>query len=102
MGNLLYKDSGTCHGFSSACYWFDYALESQCHIGYECTYTPSLLSMDARNNSDPNMDAAVSSIKYHSIDWVIKYYLEGATSVPECKVKMDCIDRECPFWTWVE
>jgi lipase ATG15 len=27
---------GTCRGISSSCYWFDYALESVCHVGYEC------------------------------------------------------------------
>ena len=27
---------GECTGISSSCYWFDYALESRCHVGYEC------------------------------------------------------------------
>jgi lipase ATG15 len=29
---------GQCTGPSSSCYWFDYALESKCHIGKECIY----------------------------------------------------------------
>ena len=29
---------GECTGVTSSCYWFDYALESQCHIGKECMY----------------------------------------------------------------
>lgn len=29
---------GTCRGISSSCYWFDYALESVCHVGYECKF----------------------------------------------------------------
>lgn len=93
-----YKILGTCHGISSACYWFDYALESQCHIGHECTYTRSLLAEE----SEPDIEEAISSIKYHSIDWVIKNYLEGSNSVPECKVNLECMEQECSTWSWVE
>jgi lipase ATG15 len=27
---------GECTGVGSSCYWLDYALESKCHVGYEC------------------------------------------------------------------
>ena len=90
---------GTCHGISSSCYWFDYALESQCHIGHECVYTTSeKLTFD----TVPELEVSISSIKYHSIEWVIKNYLENASSVPECRVNMDCMEKECPSWTWVD
>jgi lipase ATG15 len=32
---------GQCIGPSSSCYWFDYALESKCHVGKECIYDAS-------------------------------------------------------------
>ncbi len=88
---------GTCNGITSACYWFDYALESKCHVGYECMY-----SSKAKSLQETKVEAELSSIKYHSIEWVIRNYLENAESVPECKVSIDCMEKECSSWTWAD
>ena len=89
---------GTCRGISSSCYWFDYALESQCHTGYECMYEPT----NRVKTKTPLFRAAFSNIKYHSIDYVIKNYLENATTVPACKIKVDCLAKECTEWEWMD
>jgi lipase ATG15 len=69
---------GTCRGLSSSCYWFDYALESQCHTGYECTYEPTdkiKSNLFHNDSNDDELSASYTNIKYHSIDYVIKHYV---------------------------
>ncbi|KAJ3056341.1 putative lipase atg15 [Rhizophlyctis rosea] len=110
---------GECTGPSSSCYWFDYALEMKCHVGYECIYddananqtTSSAAGMSAPT-SDLSAPGATSSsaddisilgsVRYHTIDFVIKNFLEKWDRVPECKVVENCLAKECQTWTWTE
>lgn len=95
---------GLCTGITSSCYWLDYALETKCHIGHECIYTSTTARKPSRlvEASDDNPFSIARSIQYHSIDFVIKNYLLNADSVPECTVKPQCLQSECPNWNFVE
>ena len=114
--------TGTCTGVTSSCYWFDYALESKCHIGKECKID-SEVGIYGEINLPPkkvieNLKSSlllsyqddefsqefagdtmqIESIRWHSIEFVIKTYLENAKSVPECRFKPGCLATECPLW----
>ncbi|KAI8923234.1 Alpha/Beta hydrolase protein [Entophlyctis helioformis] len=51
--------------------------------------------------NDGKVDAE-GSIQFHSIDFVIKRFLEPATSVPKCVTKPQCLKSECPTWSFVD
>ena len=89
---------GECRGVTSSCYWFDYALESKCHLGYECTYKTEAVS----DQSVTTNSFIFSSIQYHSIDFVIRSIFEKANTVPECTLKPKCLASECTSWTFVD
>ncbi|KAJ3254495.1 putative lipase atg15 [Boothiomyces macroporosus] len=83
---------GECNGPTSSCYWMNYALESKCHIGKECTYKSS-------GKTDVRVQ---SSIQYHSIEYVIKNFLQNSDKVPECVLKPGCLGTECSGWKFEE
>ncbi|KAJ3045250.1 putative lipase atg15 [Rhizophlyctis rosea] len=109
---------GQCTGPSSSCYWFDYALETRCHLGYECIYddadanktttsgaaisppTPYLKPPSPDHAPSRVAPDAMSSVRYHTIDYVIKNFLEKWDHVPECKVVENCLANECSEWKW--
>ena len=84
---------GQCTGVTSSCYWLDYALETKCHIGRECVYDTKV---------SKNENALFASVQYHSIDYVIKNFIEPNPEVPECKYVPNCLSTECPTWTFVD
>ncbi|KAL2911691.1 putative lipase atg15 [Polyrhizophydium stewartii] len=104
---------GLCTGVTSSCYWLDYALETKCHIGKECLYPAddpqsrrlaamaSATSPARLSPRDENVHAQ-RSIQYHSIEFVIRKFLESATSVPKCAIKPQCLMTECPTWNFVD
>lgn len=87
---------GQCTGISSSCYWFDYALESKCHIGRECMYETKATQKDVTNVG------LLQSIQYHSIDYVIKHFIEPTSQVPICKYKSNCLSTECSSWKFID
>ncbi|KAJ3347211.1 putative lipase atg15 [Kappamyces sp. JEL0680] len=92
---------GECTGVTSSCYWFDYALESQCHIGKECVYDH--LATNRKEDADADHDpAALGSIQYHSIDYVIKNMIRPRSEVPECTYRPNCLATECTQWKWID
>jgi hypothetical protein len=54
---------GQCTGISSSCFWFDYAIESKCHIGKECVY-------DANNPAKYRKLSTPSRIVYHTVNYL--------------------------------
>ncbi|TPX62793.1 hypothetical protein SpCBS45565_g06930 [Spizellomyces sp. 'palustris'] len=90
---------GQCNGPTSSCWWFDYALETKCHTGYECVYDinspPPLLLLQDQPTT------AQLSVRYHTIDFVIKTFLEKSKTVPECKVVDNCLAEECQAWKYI-
>jgi lipase ATG15 len=88
---------GECTGVSSSCYWFDYALESKCHLGKECIY-----DYLGSKKKDTNVSITGASIQYHSIEYVIKNIIKPRTSVPECKLSVGCLATECSQWKFVD
>ncbi|KAJ3299256.1 putative lipase atg15 [Borealophlyctis nickersoniae] len=102
---------GLCNGPSSSCYWFDYALETGCHVGHECIYdenaynkTISSSSAVPRRNETLGDDPVKieTSVRAHTIAYVLKTFLETWEYVPECKVKPHCNADECSGWKFVD
>ncbi|KAJ1327245.1 hypothetical protein BSLG_010587 [Batrachochytrium salamandrivorans] len=105
---------GLCTGVTSSCYWMDYALETKCHIGKECIYpsntftdaptSPVSLNPDIASHSDGPDELLYTklSVRYHSIDFVIKQFLETSTKVPKCTINPKCLSTECPTWKFVD
>ncbi|KAK6095932.1 putative lipase atg15 [Batrachochytrium dendrobatidis] len=101
---------GQCAGVTSSCYWLGYALETKCHIGKQCVYSfneaqkelsPNT-SVSESSNSESGQVHTQSSIRYHSIDFVIKRFLENAQSVPKCAIQPACLATECTGWSFVD
>ncbi|KAI8903493.1 Alpha/Beta hydrolase protein [Gorgonomyces haynaldii] len=91
---------GQCRGVTSSCYWFDYALESKCHVGKECIYRldqPSLQKQDLGDNVD-----IFTAIQYHSIEYVINNILDKRDPVPKCELKRNCLATECTQWEFTD
>ncbi|KAI9101178.1 Alpha/Beta hydrolase protein [Phlyctochytrium arcticum] len=119
---------GQCTGPTSSCWWFTYALETACHIGYECVYDldsppeltktskPVIQDLSGSHDSGPRVlhheilsstqsshrDSTLAqlSVKHHTIDFVITNLLEVRKKVPECKVTKDCLASECKEWAF--
>ncbi|KAJ3190667.1 putative lipase atg15 [Irineochytrium annulatum] len=115
---------GACQGPSSSCWYAGYALESQCHSGKECIYNQEEHDKNVTLSSGQRRDAwfngrrerrdgqhdAVGDggmlrsfkerldVRYHSIEMVIRTYLEKWEYVPKCEVRPNC--EECTQWTW--
>lgn len=47
-------------------------------------------------------EIVVQSVQHHSLEYVIKTFLQDAKSVPECKVVSKCLDKECTQWKWID
>jgi lipase ATG15 len=84
---------GQCTGVTSSCYWLDYAIESKCHVGKECIYDSKMKRKDVD---------IFASIQYHSIEYVIKNFIEPNPDVPTCNYVPNCLSTECPTWTFVD
>ena len=50
---------GECTGPSSSCYWFDYALEMKCHVGYECEH--GISALDLKSHADRFIQASMTT-----------------------------------------
>jgi len=95
---------GECNGPSSSCWWFNYALETRCHIGYECVYDENSYNKTstASRTSDSSMSTLMTSVRYHSIGFVITTFLEKWVYVPQCNVAENCLAKECSQWTFTD
>jgi len=79
---------GTCNGATATCTLGGYAMESQCHTGFQCVYDTV---------SDYGWRVGIGNHKIHVvIDDVIKAYSE----VPECIPDHECVD--CFNWNYFE
>ncbi|KAJ3302856.1 putative lipase atg15 [Blyttiomyces sp. JEL0837] len=66
---------------------------------------PELLLVDNDNDGDdlPTYEESLTDsldIRYHSIENMIKFYLEKWEYVPKCEVRPAC--SECAAWSWIE
>lgn len=91
---------GQCTGVTSSCYWLEYALESQCHIGRECKFLFDLGVYDVYG--PPPGQSVLASIQYHSISYVIKNIITQRQDVPTCTYRPNCLASECTKWKFVE
>ena len=73
--------------------WFDYALESQCHVGKECIYDIY--------EKQKGMNEIFASVQYHSINYVINKVIDKY-DVPKCILKPGCLATECSKWIFKE
>ncbi|PVU96912.1 hypothetical protein BB559_002212 [Furculomyces boomerangus] len=85
---------GTCNGVGSSCSLVGYAMESKCHLGYQCIYDTAKY---LRWRPD---------IRHHRILDVIYLVLEPwgrgrmRAPMPKCTLQTNC--EECELWTFVE
>ncbi|KAJ2905172.1 triacylglycerol lipase [Zalerion maritima] len=75
---------GTCSGAAASCSYFGYAMESQCHTGYECVYDVV---------ADKGWRVGIGT---HRIRSVINDVITKYDTVPECKMTPEC--RDCNKW----
>lgn len=75
---------GTCSGATASCSYFGYAMESQCHTGFECVYDVV---------ADKGWRVGIGTHRIHSVihDVILQY-----DSVPPCKMTPEC--RDCNKW----
>ncbi len=106
---------GECTGVTSSCYWFDYALESQCHLGKECKeflriekgltgigIYNHLQAEEDLNQDTTNDRTSLASIQYHSIEYVIKNIIQPREHIPSCTFRKNCLSTECTQWRFIE
>ena len=75
---------GTCNGATASCSYFGYAMESQCHTGFECVYDVV---------GDKGWRVGIGT---HRIRSVIRDVILQYETVPECKRIPEC--RDCNKW----
>lgn len=79
---------GTCNGATGSCSYAGYAMETQCHTGYECVY-------------DVVADKGWGvSIRTHRIRSVIDDVIEKYDTVPVCVTTPECVD--CALWKYFD
>ncbi len=79
---------GTCNGATAACTLGGYAMESQCHTGFQCVYDTV---------SDKGWRVGIG---YHKIHNVIDNVLRQYDTVPKCATDDECVD--CFNWKYFE
>ncbi|KAF7510554.1 hypothetical protein GJ744_006400 [Endocarpon pusillum] len=79
---------GTCNGATAACTLGGYAMESQCHTGFQCVYDTV---------SDKGWRVGIG---YHKIHNVIDNVLRKYDTVPQCATDDECVD--CFNWKYFE
>ncbi|KAK7205777.1 triacylglycerol lipase, partial [Myxozyma melibiosi] len=76
---------GACNGALAVCSVAGYALETGCHMGYECVY-------DTVNDNE-----TVMSVGNHGIRKMVEI-MEGYGSAPACERRDEC--RDCFLWDY--
>ncbi|RPA97791.1 alpha/beta-hydrolase [Choiromyces venosus 120613-1] len=79
---------GTCNGPTAGCSIAGYALETQCHGGFECVY-------DVVTDHGWRI-----GLGYHRIQLVIKDIIEKYDYVPQCIFDDGCVD--CLNWIFID
>ncbi|KAK9455243.1 Alpha/Beta hydrolase protein [Dipodascopsis uninucleata] len=75
---------GTCNGPMSICAIGGYAMETECHSGYECVY-------------DNVREGTTMSIEYHKLSYVMEL-IEKSDEIPVCHRRQNCVD--CYMWNY--
>ena len=94
---------GQCTGPTSSCYvlilkkWFDYSLESKCHVGKECIY--DIYEKKPVKQLEVPANEIFASVQYHSINYVINKIIDKF-DLPKCVLKKRCLETECQQWTF--
>jgi lipase ATG15 len=80
--------TGRCNGWTSTCSIAGYAMESECHTGYECSYD-TIKDKGWHNN-----------MLNHRMTVTLHQVIEAYEKVAECKPIVDCWD--CFDWKYFE